>query len=110
MKLATLGFLCMISLAFAPDALALTQDWGGYENDWEPPTSVDYNPPRVTFCVAFKSRNQACRRCEPEYRSNGQPTGKEVCGFVKEKAACDCTRDEMDNSCIPIGNCSYDPR
>ena len=102
--LATVLFLAML-FVMAPEAQALTNDWGGYENDWSMPTGTSYKGPKATTCMALKNENQACRSCVPQYDDDGQPTGYIVCGFVPTNGNCDCTIEGR--KCEPFGSCYY---
>jgi hypothetical protein len=85
----------------APDALALTQDWGGLEDDWSGP--VSYTDPIAVRCYALSGRNQRCRDCATQYDDNGQPTSRIVCAYVARKASCGCNS----SPCKAYGSCDY---
>ena len=104
MKLTMIAFLVVLSFAFAPDALAFAQDWGGLENDWSMPTGTKFEGPRATECVALKSAKQRCRSCEEQKNSSGQPTGKTVCAYVAYNASCNCAYYPW---CDGTGDCKY---
>jgi hypothetical protein len=97
---------CVITLMITvPKAHALTNDWGGGEDDWSMPTGGGSTAPTVTDCSAFSWKKQYCRACRPQYWDNGEPTGYWVCAYVKQKAACQC--DNRSRTCVNVGECYY---
>ena len=99
-------FLACIG-GFAPDGLAMTQNWGGLEDDWSMPTGTSFNGPIPTVCYAMGSNKQRCRNCQDHYTIHGQPTGLQICAYVKRNASCDCNLSEDQKNCQPIGSCTY---
>jgi hypothetical protein len=94
----------VLVMLVAPDTQALTQDWGGAEDDWSAPTSTSSSPTPTT-CKAYASRNQGCRSCKTQYDINGEPTGQVVCAYVAARGACSCSN--IDRTCYEIGTCYY---
>ena len=99
--------LLLVALLVTPNAHALTQDWGGLENDWSMPTGTRYVGPIATACTAVGSAKQRCRACMDHHNIDGQPTGLKICAYVARSAACDCNLSADQSSCQVIGSCTY---
>lgn len=107
MKFALPVLAGLIVLFLTPTAAALTQDWGGAEDDWSMPTPTQSGP-FVAACYAKAVNDQGCRSCERQYDDNGRWTGKIVCAAVERKASCEC-RWKTATDCQAIGECTYYP-
>jgi hypothetical protein len=97
--------------AFDPEVLQTT-DHGCVVNFdtsgcFSSPVSTQYSGPTPTKCYAYEKQGQRCRGCVPGYKPDGQPTGKQVCGFVPQSGGCYCDGAGTVNSCISPGKCDY---
>jgi hypothetical protein len=93
-----------LTLLAARGTFALTQDWGGAEDDWSMPTTI-YRNPEPMRCTAKGSSGQRCRMCYPQYDDWGYPTGKIVCAAVSVNASCNC--EYTNQKCAGVGTCAY---
>ena len=96
--------LIVLTFLSAPSAFALSQDWGGLEDDWTV-AGAYYKNPTPIYCRANAPDDEACRACVTQYADDGQPTGTIVCGYVRFSAACKC--DYTSGKCAPVGTCTY---
>lgn len=99
------AFLIAGAFMIVPQAHALHNDWGGYEDDWSMPTGGGSTAPTINVCKASSTQNQHCKACRPQYYENGEPTGYWVCAYVKQKAACQC--NNRSRTCENVGECTY---
>lgn len=112
LRLLLLGFF--VALCAPAYAVFQLDPTGGYEcaedmstdDCFSNPTATGFNGPEVVACVAFKSKRQACRSCEPEFRRDGQPTGNGICAYVGWNGGCYCTGGGTPN-CEPKASCTY---
>jgi hypothetical protein len=87
---------------------------GGYEcaedmstdDCFSDPTATSISGPEVVACVAFNSKRQGCRSCEPEFLKNGQPTGNGICAYVGWSGGCSCEGGGTPN-CKPKASCTF---
>jgi hypothetical protein len=70
------------------------------------PTATATQGPTATKCVAYGRQNQGCRDCVKKLLSNGQDSGKRVCGYVTESKGCGCDYANTPN-CNAYGSCTY---
>jgi len=68
------------------------------------PTVTTFSGPDPVACVAI-GPNQRCRDCVDYYLPNGQPSGTQVCGYVKASESCSCK--STTRGCVMVGSCSY---
>lgn len=77
---------------------------------WDDPVELTYtcfsNPPTVTACTAYASRNQACRECAPKFWDDGDYADYFVCAYVTRSSACECV-NALTDKCAGRGSCTY---